>query len=167
MTTPPAATPPGPPPHTPAIAAVEALGVPHEVRVIERARSVEEAAERYGVPVERLLKTLVVRRGDEDYLFVLVPGPRQLDWPKLRGHLGVSRLSLPDADVAREVTGYERGTITPFGASHPWPVLADATIAAVGGDQVTIGAGAHGVSLRLAADDLLAALDAEVADITR
>jgi Cys-tRNA(Pro)/Cys-tRNA(Cys) deacylase len=80
------------------------------------------------VPVERLLKTLVVRRGDDDYLFVLVPGPRQLDWPKLRAHLGVSRLSLPDADVAREVTGYERGTITPFGARHAWPVLADATI---------------------------------------
>jgi Cys-tRNA(Pro)/Cys-tRNA(Cys) deacylase len=165
MTTHPPATPSGSSPRTPAIAAVETLGVPHEVRVIERARSVEEAAERYGVPVERLLKTLVVRRGDDDYLFVLVPGPRQLDWPKLRAHLGVSRLSLPDADVAREVTGYERGTITPFGASHPWPVLADATIPGEG--DVTIGAGAHGVSLRLAADDLLAALDAEVADITR
>jgi Cys-tRNA(Pro)/Cys-tRNA(Cys) deacylase len=163
MSTPPPAT----PPHTPAIAAVEALGIPHEVRVIERARSVEEAAERYGVPVDRLLKTLVVRRGDEDYLFVLVPGPRQLDWPKLRAQLGVSRLSLPDAEVAREVTGYERGTITPFGSRHPWPVLADATIVDVGDGDVTVGAGAHGVSLRLAADDLLAALDAEVADITR
>jgi Cys-tRNA(Pro)/Cys-tRNA(Cys) deacylase len=164
------ASPPDPtglPPRTPAIAAVEALGLPHEVRVIERARSVEEAAERYGVPVDRLLKTLVVRRGDDDHLFVLVPGPRQLDWPKLRAHLGVSRLSLPDADVAREVTGYERGTITPFGSLRPWPVLADATIAAVGDGAVTIGAGAHGVSLRLAAADLLAALDAEVADITR
>jgi Cys-tRNA(Pro) deacylase len=155
------------PPHSTAIAAVEALGLPHEVRVIERARSVEEAAERYGVPVDRVLKTLVVRRGDDDYLFVLVPGPRQLDWPKLRAHLGVSRLSLPDADVAKEVTGYERGTITPFGSLRPWPVLADATIAAVGDGEVTIGAGAHGVSLRLAADDLLTALDAEVADITR
>jgi Cys-tRNA(Pro)/Cys-tRNA(Cys) deacylase len=154
-----------PGPRTPAIDAVEALGLAHEVRVIERARSVEEAAERYGVPVERLLKTLVVRRGDDDYLFVLVPGPRQLDWPKLREHLGVSRLSLPDADVAREVTGYERGTITPFGARRAWPVLADASIP--GDADVTIGAGAHGVSLRLAADDLLAALDAEVADITR
>jgi Cys-tRNA(Pro)/Cys-tRNA(Cys) deacylase len=152
-------------PRTPAIEAVEALGLAHEVRVIERARSVEEAAERYGVPVDRLLKTLVVRRGDDDYLFVLVPGPRQLDWPKLRAHLGVSRLSLPDADVAREATGYERGTITPFGARHAWPVLADAAVP--GDTPVTIGAGAHGVSLRLAADDLLAALDAEVADITR
>jgi Cys-tRNA(Pro)/Cys-tRNA(Cys) deacylase len=151
-------------PDTPAIRAAQELGIDHEVRVIERARSVEEAAERYGVPVEALLKTLVVRRADDDYLFVLVPGPRQIDWPKLRAHLGVSRLSMPEADVAREVTGYERGTITPLGSVRPWPVIADATVATL--DTVTIGAGAHGVSLRLSADDLLAALQAAVADVT-
>jgi Cys-tRNA(Pro)/Cys-tRNA(Cys) deacylase len=106
-----------------------------------------------------------VRRGDDDFLFVLVPGPRQIDWPKLRAHLGVSRLSLPDADAAREVTGYERGTITPFGATRAWPVIADATVPADG--PVTVGGGRHGVSLRLDAADLLAALDAEVADVTR
>jgi Cys-tRNA(Pro)/Cys-tRNA(Cys) deacylase len=151
-------------PDTPAIRAAQDLGLDHEVRVIERARSVEEEAERYGVPVEALLKTLVVRRADDDYLFVLVPGPRQIDWPKLRAHLGVSRLSMPDADMAREVTGYERGTITPLGSARPWPVIADATITDL--DTVTIGAGAHGVSLRLSADDLLAALQADVADVT-
>jgi Cys-tRNA(Pro)/Cys-tRNA(Cys) deacylase len=151
-------------PDTPAIRAAQDLGLDHEVRVIERARSVEEAAERYGVPVEALLKTLVVRRADDDYLFVLVPGPRQIDWPKLRAHLGVSRLSMPDADMARGVTGYERGTITPLGSARPWPVIADATITDL--ETVTIGAGAHGVSLRLSADDLLAALQADVADVT-
>jgi Cys-tRNA(Pro)/Cys-tRNA(Cys) deacylase len=151
-------------PDTPAIRAAQDLGLDHEVRVIERARSVEEAAERYGVPVDALLKTLVVRRADDDYLFVLVPGPRQIDWPKLRAHLGVSRLSMPDADMARGVTGYERGTITPLGSARPWPVIADATITDL--ETVTIGAGAHGVSLRLSADDLLAALQADVADVT-
>jgi Cys-tRNA(Pro)/Cys-tRNA(Cys) deacylase len=105
-----------------------------------------------------------VRRGDDDFLLVLVPGTRQIDWPKLRAHLGVSRLSMPDAEVAREVTGYERGTITPFGASRPWPVLADASIAGVG--TVTVGGGAHGVSLRLDADELLRAVDAELVDLT-
>jgi len=41
---------------------------------------------------------------------VLVPGDRAISWSKLRTLLGVSRLSMPDAAVAREVTGYERGT---------------------------------------------------------
>jgi prolyl-tRNA editing enzyme YbaK/EbsC (Cys-tRNA(Pro) deacylase) len=48
-----------------------------------------------------------VRRGAGDYVFVLVPGGREIDWKKLRAHLGVSRLSLPDAEEARAATGYE------------------------------------------------------------
>ena len=64
---------------------------------------------------------MVVRRGEDDHLLVLVPGDRQISWPKLRSHLGVNRLSMPPADKAREATGYERGTITPFGSTRAWP----------------------------------------------
>jgi Cys-tRNA(Pro)/Cys-tRNA(Cys) deacylase len=149
---------------TPAIRAARDAGVAFEVRVIARARSLEEAAGRLGIEPDRLLKTMVVRRGEDDHLLVLVPGTRQIDWPKLRAHLGVSRLSMPDAEVARAATGYERGTITPFGATGSWPVLADASI--VGAGIVTVGGGAHGVSLRLDADELIAAVGAEVIELT-
>lgn len=165
MTDDPPGTTPREAPDTPAVRAARDLGLDHEVAVIERARSVEEAAARIGVDVERLLKTLVVRRGEDDHLLVLVPGPRQLDWTKLRAHLGVSRLSLPDADAARVATGYERGTITPLGSTRPWPVVADASI--LGAGRVAIGGGAHGVSLLVDADDLLRAVRAEVVDVTR
>ncbi len=150
-------------PDTPAIRAAEAAGLDFEVHRIERPNSLEEAAERYGVAPRQLLKTLVIRRSEGDHVLVLVPGPAQLAWPKLRAHLGVSRVSLPDAEEAHAVTGYERGTITPFGARGSLPVLADASI--VGTGPVTVGAGAHGVSLRLDADGLLAAVDAEVVDL--
>lgn len=150
-------------PDTPAIRAAGAAGVRFEVHRIERPRSLEEAAARYGVAPQQVLKTLVVRRAADDHVLVLLPGPAQLAWPKLRAHLGVSRLSLPDAEEARTVTGYERGTITPFGARGDLPVLADASI--VGAGPVTVGAGAHGVSLRLDADDLLGAVDATVVDL--
>jgi Cys-tRNA(Pro)/Cys-tRNA(Cys) deacylase len=151
-------------PDTPAIRAADAAGLDFEVHRIERPGSLEEAAERYGVAPHQLLKTLVVRRAEGDHVLVLLPGPAQLAWPKLRAHLGVSRLSLPDAEEARAVTGYERGTITPFGARGRSPILADASIAGTG--TVTIGGGAHGVSLRLDADDLIAAVDATLADLT-
>src|SRR4029078_5505924 len=113
---------------TPAIAAVDAAGVPFRVVRTEAAGSAEEAAELQGIPLGALLRSIVVRPGDDDYLFVLVPAGRRFDWPKLRAHLGVSRLSLPDADEAREVTGYERFTITPFGATRAWPVIAHAAM---------------------------------------
>ena len=153
------------PADTPAIAAIEAAGVTHRVVRTESAGSAEEAAQLQGIPLAALLRTIVVRRGDDDYVFVLVPAGRRFDWPKLRAHLGVSRLSLPDADEARDVTGYERYTITPFGATRAWPVVADAAI--LGEPVVSIGGGARGVNLHVAAADLVAALDADVVDVTQ
>lgn len=150
-------------PDTPALRALAALGIDHEVRTHGRVGSLEEAAAARGVDPDRLIKTLVVRRAEDDYLLVLVPGGRVISWPKLRALLGVNRISMPDADEALAVTGYERGTITPFGTRRPLPVIADAALV---DRQVSIGGGAHGVGVLLAAKDLFAATDATVADVT-
>jgi Cys-tRNA(Pro)/Cys-tRNA(Cys) deacylase len=150
---------------TPALDAIQEMNVAHRVVRTEPASSAEESAEMQGIPLEALLRTIVVRRGDDDYLFVLVPAGRRFDWPKLRGHLGVSRLSLPDAEEAQRVTGYVRYTITPFGSTRAWPVIADAAIAEQ--PMVAIGGGARGVNLHLAPADLIAALAAEVVDVTQ
>jgi len=150
---------------TSALDAVAAAGVPHRVVTTEPAGSAEESARLQGIPLGALLRTIVVRRGEDDYLFVLVPAGRRFDWPKVRAHLGVSRLSLPDADEAQAVTGYVRYTITPFGSTRPWPVIVDASVMAE--PVVAIGGGARGVNLHLAPADLVAALDAEVVDVTQ
>ena len=146
-----------------ALAAVEAAGLEVTVTRHGRVGSLEEAAAARGVRPEDIVKSLVVRRGEGDFLFVLVPGDRQFSWKKLRALLGTNRVSMPDAAVALEVTGYERGTITPFGSSHPWPVVADASIA---GRVVSLGAGAHGVAMTADADDIVRVLDARLADIS-
>jgi Cys-tRNA(Pro) deacylase len=145
------------------LAAVQAYGIPFQVTRHGRVGSLEEAAAARGVQPGDIVKSLVVRRAESDYLFVLVPGDRQFSWPKLRALLGTNRLSMPDADVAREVTGYERGTITPFGSIHAWPVIADQTIT---GRVVSMGGGAHGVALTVSGDDVIRVLDAQVADIS-
>ena len=153
-----------PEPETRARLALEASGVAFTITRHGPVSSLEEAAAAQGLVPDQVLKTIVVRRGDGDFLLVLVPGARQIAWPRLRSLLGVSRLSLPDKAVAREATGYERGTITPFGAVHSWPVIADSRIAGAG--IVSIGAGGHGVAARLDADALLAAVGAQVVDVT-
>jgi Cys-tRNA(Pro)/Cys-tRNA(Cys) deacylase len=150
---------------TPALRALSGSSLAHEVVRTERSRSAEESARFQGIELGQLLRTIVIRRGEQDYVFVLVPGGRQIDWPKLRAHLGVKRLSLPDADEARRATGYERGTITPFGSTNPWPVVADAAIPEL--DRVAIGGGGHGVNLHVRGADLVAHLGADVADVTK
>ena len=64
----------------PALQALAAAGLEHRVVRTERARSAEESAEMQGIPLGALVRTLVVRRGEGDYLFVLVPGDRSISW---------------------------------------------------------------------------------------
>ena len=141
----------------------EALGL--DVDVVERpaARSLAEAAGLLGIDPGDIVKSLVVRRSAEEYLFALVPGGRKIDWSLLRAAVGTNRLSLPDADQAKAATGYERGTITPLGSTTDWPVFADERIR---GRRVALGGGAHGLSTFVSGDALLDALDATVGDIT-
>ena len=94
----------------------------------DRSRSLAEAAAARGVEPHQVVKTMVVRVSEGEHLFVLVPGDREIAWPKLRALLGVNRLSMPPAEEAREVTGYVRGTITPLGSLTALPVIADASM---------------------------------------
>lgn len=146
-----------------AVAAADALGLPYDLVRHGKVSSLAEAAAVRGQEPRDVTKTLVVRRGDDDYLLVLVPGDRTISWPKLRTLLGVSRLSMPDAEAAKAATGYARGTITPLGCTTEWPVIADSLIA---GRRISIGAGEHGAALLVDADALVAAVGAQVADVT-
>jgi Cys-tRNA(Pro)/Cys-tRNA(Cys) deacylase len=127
------------------------------------AESLEQAAEILSISPADVVKSLVVKRHDGSYLFALIPGDRQISWSKLRAVVGVNKLRLPEASLAFEATGYERGTITPLGSSTAWPVFADASIV---GRRVGMGAGEHGLSAFVDADALIAGLGATVADIS-
>jgi prolyl-tRNA editing enzyme YbaK/EbsC (Cys-tRNA(Pro) deacylase) len=146
-----------------ALAALDAAGLSYRVIRHGPVRSVAAAAAARGVAPADVVKTLVVRRGHDDHLFVLGPGARTNSWPRRRALLEVSRLSMPDAAAALAATGYERGTITPFGATVAWPVVADERLL---GREVTLGGGEHGVAVAVEADAVVAALDATVADVT-
>lgn len=135
-----------------------------EIRERPVANSLVEAAEILGISPAGIVKTLVVKRSDDTYLFALVPGDRAISWSKLRAVVGVNKLQLPDPQRALEATGYERGTIVPIGSSHDWPIYADEQIV---GKRIAMGAGAHGYSLFVEADDLIAAYGAVVADISQ
>jgi len=150
-----------PTPSTPGSRAALEAGIEHREIRYGKVSSVEEAAQGRGVSVSAVVKSLLVRRGEDDYLLVLVPGDRSISWPKLREVLGVSRLSMPDADTAFAVTGYKRGTITPLGLKLP--VVVDSRIV---GEAITLGSGEHGVAIGLQADALIDAYSATVADVS-
>jgi Cys-tRNA(Pro)/Cys-tRNA(Cys) deacylase len=141
----------------------EARGIPIEFVERTNARSVEEAAEILGITPADIVKSLVVKRSDGTFLFALVPGDRQIAWAKLRAIVGVNKLQLPEATVALEATGYERGTITPFGSTTAWPVYVDERVVT---KRVSMGAGEHGLSAFVQIDDVVRGFGATVADIS-
>ena len=145
-------------------AVASARGLNIELRKRPAARSLAEAAELLGLTPADIVKTLVVKRSDDTYLFALIPGDRAISWPKLRVVVGVNKLQLPDETRALAATGYERGTITPIGSTGDWPVYADDRIR---GQRVAMGAGVHGYSLFVDADALVDAYRATVSDISQ
>lgn len=143
----------------------DALARGLEITIVDRvgATSLQHAAELLGIEPSDIVKSLVVKHKDGTFLFALIPGDRQISWPKLRAVVGVNKLSLPDESLALAATGYSRGTITPLGSTTAWPVYADASMV---GKRVSLGAGESGISLFVDADALIAAYDATVTDIT-
>lgn len=149
------------PASTPGGRAAASLGIPFTEIPLGEASSPLEAARVRGVRVTAVVKSLLVRRGENDHLMVLVPLDRSISWPKLRALLGVSRLSMPDAETALSVTGYQRGTISPLGLDLP--VIVDERLV---GQSITLGSGQPGTIIGLQTDDLISALAALVADVS-
>lgn len=139
-----------------------ARGIPIEVRERPAARSIEEAAQLLGITPADIAKTVVMRAGTDQFLFAIVPGTASVSFPKLRALLGVNKLKFPSPEEARDAVGHERGTITPLGSIHSYPVYIDASLA---GRRVSMGSGAHGYSVFLDVDDLVRGVGATVTDI--
>jgi|APFre7841882724_1041349.scaffolds.fasta_scaffold07199_3 Cys-tRNA(Pro) deacylase len=140
---------------TPATRALDQLGIPYQVHVhAGPLHSLEQAAAERGLAPEQLVRTLLFRLEDGEFLLVLMPGARQVSWPKLRQHLGVSRITTANREQVVSVTGYPPGMVSPFGLPRRLRILADSGILVH--ERLSLGAGAPNAGLILARDDLLA-----------
>ncbi len=141
--------------------------IPIELVPRQKVNSLEEAAEALGILPAHLLKSLVIKKSDDTFVFALIPGGRKLDWAKLRSQLGVNKLSLPEKDVAWDVTHYESGTITPFGSHTVLPVFIDASVFDEPvPEHIGLGSGDRGHGLLVRPNDLVTGFDATIADIS-
>ena len=135
-----------------------------DVEIVEHleAQSLAELAELLSIEPGEIVKSLVVKRHDGNFVFALIPGGRQISWPKLRAVVGVNKLRMSDDGVTFDATGYRRG-VTPIGSTTAWPVVADERIV---GRRIAMGAGSGGRIAFVDADALVAAYGATVTDIS-
>jgi prolyl-tRNA editing enzyme YbaK/EbsC (Cys-tRNA(Pro) deacylase) len=118
--------------------------------------SLEQAAAERGQRPEQVIRSILFRLGEGEYVMVLVAGPGQLSWAALRKYLGVSRMSMASEEEVLAVTGAPRGAVSPFGLSAPLRILADASIFLE--DEISIGSGVRGTTVILTQADLQRAL---------
>ena len=126
-----------------------------------RVTSLEQAAAERGQTPEQVIRSLLFRVAAGEFVMVLMAGPGQVDWRTLRQYLGQSRLTTASEAEVRQVTGYERGAVGPFGLPAPLRILADERIFTPA--EVSIGSGVRGTTVILAAAALRRALgDVEI-----
>jgi Cys-tRNA(Pro) deacylase len=151
---------------THAIRALDEKGIPYRVLMqAHKATNVEEAAIERGVPLRQIVKSLLVRQPDRRHVLALVRGDQRLSLKKLARVVDVKALEMaPSADVPR-ITGYRIGAVAPLGLRRTdVPVYVDHHV--LEEPRVSISAGRHDAGLELASNDLVRAVNGQVADIT-
>lgn len=141
------------------------LGIPHRVFAhTNPVRSLEQAAaERDQVPGQ-VVRSLLFRLGEGDYLLVLAAGPAQVSWKALRTHVGQSRLTMAGKDEVLAVTGYAIGTVSPIGLATPLPILVDRSVTAHA--EISLGSGQRNTGIIMATADLMDLLgDVEMVEL--
>ena len=143
--------------------ALDLLGIDYQLHEHDTPlRSLEQAAQERGLEPEQIVRSLLFRIEDGTYVLVLMPGPAQVAWPKLRHFLGVSRLTTADRDEVEAVTGFPPGAVSPFGLPQPVRTLADERIRQQ--ETISFGAGIRNAGIIMARREMTKALDLEWGD---
>ena len=145
--------------------ALEKLGIPHQVfRHANLVTSLEQAARERGQRPEQVVRSILFRIAEDEFVMVLVAGPAQVSWKLLRKLLGKSRISMATEDEVLAVTGYRIGTVGPFGILHQLKILIETGV--LSEEEISIGSGMRNTAVMLKSADLRRGLkDAEVVSL--
>jgi len=118
--------------------------------------TIEEARQKVPHLTRNLLKTVVFRIKDSDWVLAAVNGSARIHYKKLADALGVKRTALrsisPD-QVASEL-GFEVGGVGPFRVSQDVRVVFDAPVAQL--EHIFCGSGRNTLTVEMMASDLIA-----------
>lgn len=123
------------------------------------------AAEGIGMPPEQVFKTLVARNEANQLFVFCVPVCCELDLKKAAVAAGSKKIELTQVKELLSLTGYIRGGCSPVGMKKQYPTFIDET--AVLHDEIAVSAGARGLQMILAPNDLISFVSMQIADLTK
>ena len=127
--------------------------------------SAVNVAAKVGMPVKMVFKTLVARGDKNGVLMACIPGDGELDLKALAAASGNKKVEMVHLKEVLGLTGYVRGGCSPLGAKKEYPVYLDES--AQEWDTIAISAGRRGEQILLSPPDLVRAVHAQVAKLSR
>ncbi len=153
-------------PTTPAIQHLRERGIAHRVFAhTGPVNSLEQAAAERQQRPEQVVRSIVFRIADGEFVMVLVAGPGQIPWKALRRYLGQNRLTMATEEELLQVTGCVPGSVSPLGLPRPMRILIDQKV--LDPPEISLGSCRRGLAIILKPADLLAAIDSpEIVNLT-
>src|SRR5215510_5554068 len=150
----------------PASLALDSLGISHRIFLHERpVTSFEQAASDRNQRPEQIVRSILFQIRDGEFVMVLMAGPDQIDWKKLRQLVKRSRIRMATEEEVLEVTGYRVGTVSPFGLKNQVRVMIDASV--LKEEEISIGSGIRNTAIIMKSADIQRALgDVEVVELS-
>ena len=141
---------------TPGILAAKKAGVPFTVHEYDHDPSAPsfglEAAEKLGVPPERVFKTLVVALDGKELAVGIIPVDAMLSMKLIAKAAGAKKAVMAQpADVER-ATGYVLGGVSPLGQKKRLRTFIDSSAEAF--STILVSAGRRGLDIELSPNDL-------------
>jgi Cys-tRNA(Pro) deacylase len=145
--------------------ALEELNIPHKIFRHEKpVNSFEQAAKDRNQRPSQVVRSILFRVGEDEFVMVLVAGSAQISWKLLRKYLNQSRLTMATEEEVLAVTGYRVGTVGPLALLKQVRVLIEANV--MNEEEISIGSGMPNTAIILKSVDLSKALvDAEIVNL--
>ena len=123
----------------------------------------QHVADSLGQDIAKVFKTLVLHGDKTGYIVCVIPGDKEVDLKALAKVSGNKKVEMIPMKDLLQVTGYIRGGCSPIGMKKRFPTYFHST--ATQHDVIYVSAGVRGLQIEIAPQDLIAFVQAAVAEV--
>ena len=146
---------------------LDAQGVAYELipyQVDESDLGAQHIADQLGEDIRQVFKTLVLKGDRTGHFVCVVPGDAEVDLKLAAKVSGNKKCDLIPMKELLPLTGYVRGGCSPIGMKKAFPTYIHASVETF--DAVYVSAGARGLQLKIAPQDLVRMSHATICHLT-